>query len=380
MRQLYFDHSATTPVAPNVREAMLPFLAERYGDPSAAHVLGRACYEAVEDARGQVASLLGCDSEEVIFTASGTEANNLALKGLAFQQGLSSGGRIIISALEHASVLEPALFLQRLGFDVAIVPATRDGLISLEAVEQAITSDTLLVSVLLASHEIGTVQPISKISAICRAHGVLLHTDAAQAAGKMRIHVDELGVDLLTISAHKMCGPTGAGALFVRQGVALEPLLHGAGQEAGLRSGCENVAAIVGLGAAAELAAKSWEASSARLEELRERLLQRLQAQIPERLIVHGQQAPRLPTLLSVAFPRVNAQELLSRVPELCASSEAASGLGTSGSLSPTLAAMGASSEAAAGTIRLSLGWQTTDEEIERAASLLVGAWETLRG
>lgn len=377
MRHLYLDYCATTPIAPSVREAMLPFLGEHYGNPSSSHALGRAAMEAIEDARGQVASLLGADPEEIIFTSGGTESNNLALIGLALRGGRSAGGHLIISAIEHPSVVEPARFLERLGFDVSIVPVTGQGVIQAAALGRALRDDTLLVSVMHANNEVGTIQPLKQIAEICHEAGIVLHTDAAQTAGKIRTHVDELEVDLLTIAGHKLYAPKGVGALFVRQGIGLEPVLHGAGQESGLRAGTENVAGIVGLGAAASLAGKSLDASQERLTELRGQLLTALRAAIGQSLIVHGELAPGLPGLLSVAFPGVDAGELLARTPELCASTGAACHSGTV-TISPTLAAMGVAPEIARGTIRLSLGRYSSEDEVERAASLLIGAWEAV--
>ncbi|HEX5102254.1 MAG TPA: cysteine desulfurase family protein [Pirellulaceae bacterium] len=378
MRRIYLDYNATTPIAPSVREAMLPFLGEHFGNPSSSHALGRACLEAVEDARGQVASLLGADAEEIVFTGCGSESNNLALKGLLLRGGRSGGGHLVISAIEHPSVVETARFLERLGCDVSIVPVTGQGVVQPEAVRKALRDDTVLVSIMHANNEIGTIQPLVSIAETCHEAGVLLHTDAAQSAGKIRTQVDELQVDLLTIAGHKLYAPKGVGALFVRQGIDLEPLVHGGGQESGLRSGTENVASIIGLGAAASLAAKSLDAAQERLAQLRDRLLAALREGIGEGLIVHGQHAPRLPNTLAVSFPAASGYDLLARVPELCASTGSACHSGAQ-HISPTLAALGASADAARGTIRLSLGWYTSEEEIERAASLLIGAWEAVR-
>jgi cysteine desulfurase len=378
MRHLYFDYNATTPIAPAVQQAMLPFLAEQYGNPSSSHGLGRAAHEAVEDSREYLSALLGCDPDEIVFTSGGTEANNLALKGLAFRHGLASGGHLVISAIEHPSVVEPARFLEQLGFDVTIVPVTGQGVVKPAAVKGAIRGDTLLVSIMLANNEIGTLQPVKQIADICHAAGVPLHTDAAQAVGKVRVHVDELEIDLLTIAGHKMYAPKGVGALYIRQGTILEPLLHGAGHEAGQRAGTENVAGIAALGAAAAMANKSLDASAERLESLRDQLLSALRAGVGDSLVVHGERAERLPNTLSVSFPGVLAHELLARTPELAASTGSACHSETE-SMSPTLAAMGIAPEIARGTIRLSLGWYTTEEDTDRAASLLLNAWESLR-
>jgi cysteine desulfurase len=379
MHHLYFDYNATTPVAPKVREAMLPFLGEHFGNPSSSHALGRAAHEAVEDARGHLAGLLGCDPDEIVFTGGGTESNNLALLGTALRVGRSAGGHLVISAIEHPSVAEPARFLERMGFDITVVPVGAQGTVQASAVRRALRDDTLLVSIMHANNEVGTVQPLREIAAACHAAHVPLHADAAQSVGKLRTHIDELDVDLLTVAGHKMYAPKGVGALFVRQGVALEPVLRGAGHEAGMRPGTENVAGIVGLGIAAQMAAKNLDDTQARLEQLRDRLQELLLDAIGERLIVHGARAARLPNTLSVSFPDVTGHELLARIPELCASTGSACHSETD-AMSPTLAAMGVSREVARGTIRLSLGWYTTEDDVERAASLLLEAWETLRG
>ena len=375
MRPLYLDYNATTPLAPSVREAMLPFLGEHYGNPSSRHSLGRAAMEAVEDARGQVASLLGADPEEVVFTGGGTESNNLAILGTALRSGHSAGGHVVISAIEHPSVVQPARFLERMGFDVSIVPVTGHGMVQPAAVQREMRGDTLLVSVMHANNEVGTIQPLKSIADICHEAGAILHTDAAQTFGKLRTQVDELQVDLLSIAGHKVYAPKGVGALYVRQGVPLEPHLHGGGQESGLRAGTENVAGIVGLGAAAALAGKSLDKAQERLAALRNRLLAELRAGVGEGLVVHGQLAARLPNTLCVSFPGVSGHDLLSRIPELCASTGSACHSGAQ-SMSPTLEAMGVAPELARGTIRLSVGWSTTDDEVERAASLLIWAWE----
>jgi len=378
MRQLYLDYNATTPIAPSVQEAMLPLLTEHFGNPSSSHVLGRAAAEAVEDARGQLALLLGCDPDEIVFTSGGTESNNLALKGVLLREAPAAGGHLIISAFEHPSVAAPAQFLERLGYVVTIVGVTGQGVVQPAAIRAAIRPDTRLVSIMHANNEVGTLQPLRQIAAICHEHEIPLHTDASQSVGKVRTLVDELEVDLLTVAGHKMYAPKGVGALYVRRGVELEPTQHGAGHEAGLRAGTENVASIAGLGRAASLAAKSLDQARERMTALRDRLWQQLAAEIGSPLVLHGALVERLPNTLSVSFPGVSGHELLARIPELCASTGSACH-STGRSISPTLAAMGVSDEAARGTVRLSVGWQTTDEDVDRAASLLLGAWEGLR-
>ena len=376
MKQIYLDYNATTPIAPSVLEAMMPFLNDHFGNPSSSYARGRATAEAIEDARMRVASLLAVNQEEVIFTGGGSEANNLAIKGTMLAGGNSRGGHIVISAFEHSSVALPARFLERMGFELTLVDPDPNGVVQPEAVEAAITSETRLVSVMHANNEIGTIQPIKRIASVCRAHDVLLHTDAAQSFGKISTLLDDLDVDLLTIAAHKLYGPKGVGALFVREGLELEPVIHGAGQEFGLRAGTENTAGIVGLGKACSIAAKCLDEASERMEQLRDRLAAALSSQIPH-LRIHGLGAPRLPTTLSVSLPRVSGHELLQRIPELCASTGAACHSGMD-DVSPTLHAIGVSGAEARGTIRLSVGWYTSQEDIDRAAGWIVGAWEAM--
>ncbi len=378
MRSIYLDYNATTPIAPSVQEAMLPFLADHFGNPSSAHALGRATREAIEDARSQVASLLGVDHDGVLFTSGGTESNNLALLGVMLREPPSAGGHLVISAIEHPAVLEPALWLKRQGYSVTVVECDAQGVVAPQAVAAAITSKTRLVSVMHANNETGVVQPIRQISACCRERGVLLHTDAAQSVGKLRTQAPELGVDLLTVAGHKLYAPKGIGALYVRAGVPLERVIHGAGQESGMRPGTENVPHIVALGQAARLTQKCVSAASERMGALRDRLECRLTAALGADAVVHGQRAERLPNTLSISFPRVLGSKLLSRIPELCASTGAACHDNAAGQTSGTLAAMGVSAEQARGTVRLSVGWYTLDEEIDRAVDLLLGAWETL--
>jgi cysteine desulfurase len=376
MRSIYLDYNATTPIAPAVREAMLPFLGEHYGNPSSNHALGRACHAAVEDARSRVAVLLGALSEEIVFTSGGSESNNLALKGVLLRQARAASGHLVISALEHPAVVEPARFLERLGYGLTVVGCDRRGVVHPHAVRDAIRPDTALVSVMHANNEIGSIQPIRQIAELCRARGVLLHTDAAQSVGKVPVRVGDLGVDLLTVAGHKVYAPKGVGALYVRRGIALEPLIHGAGHEAGIRAGTENVAYLVGLGKAATLAGNNLEDMSHRMGTLRERLHEKLKEGLGERLSLNGQGCERLPNTLSINMAGANAAQVLERCPELCASTGAACHSGST-RLSATMAAIGLSADLARGTIRLSVGWYTTEDEVDRAASLLVAAWES---
>ena len=377
MRHIYLDYNATTPIAPSVQEAMQPFLTEHFGNPSSGHALGRASQEAVDDARGQLAHLLGADREEVFFTSGGTESNNLALKGVMMRGAAIGDGHVIISTIEHPAIVEPSKFLERLGFDVTVINCDRNGVVNPDTVEAALKPNTRLVSIMHANNEIGTIQPIRQIADICHAHDVLLHTDAAQSVGKIRTHVEEMGVDLLTVAGHKIYAPKGVGAIYVRRGVALEPVNHGAGHESGMRAGTENVPYIVGLGYAAMLATKGLDDAYKQLSALRDRLLMRLREAIGGRLTVNGEAAERLPNTLSVNFPDVVGHDLLARSPELCASTGAACHSGAT-SMSATLKAIGLTPIQASGTVRLSVGWYTSEEEVDRAASLLISAWENL--
>jgi cysteine desulfurase len=377
---IYLDYNATTPIAPQVREAMMPFLSAEYGNPSSSHPLGRSAHAAVDAARSQIARLLGAETDEIVFTSGGTEANNWAIKGAAFARQFTGGprGHVVISSVEHPAVVEPARFLERLGYEVTAVGVDRRGVVDPCAVRAALRPDTLLVSIMHANNEVGTIQPIAEISQTCRARGILVHTDAAQSVGKVRVRVDELGVDLLTIAGHKLYAPKGIGALYIGRGVRLEPLLHGAGHERGRRAGTENVLYIVAVGAAAEMASSDLEATSQKLERLRDRLLARLRTNIPAELRVNGEGAARLPNTLSVNFPGVAGGELLAACPELCASTGAACHSGEA-KLSATLAAMGVSPQEGAGCVRLSVGRFTTDEQVDRAAEMLAAAWRRMR-
>jgi cysteine desulfurase len=380
MPAIYLDYNATTPVAPEAREAMLPYLNEQYGNPSSDHALGQASHRAVESARAQVAGLLGCAPESIVFTSGGSEANNLALKGIALARLAGSvppSGHLVISAVEHPAIVKPAAFLQRLGFELTVVGVDRRGVVDPSEVEAALRPGTMLVSIMHANNETGALQPIRAIADICRGRGVPLHTDAAQSVGKIPANVDHLGVDLLTVAGHKLYAPKGVGALYVRPGLELEPLIHGAGHERGLRAGTENVAYLAGLGAAAQLAADSLAATARRMAALRDRLHERLLAGIGPALSLNGAGAERLPNTLSVNFPGLAGGELLARLPQLCASTGAACHSGEA-RLSATLTAMGVDPELGRGCVRLSVGRYTTEDEVDRAAQYLVDAWSAV--
>ena len=374
MRRIYLDYNATTPVAPSVTEAMRDLFAKYPGNPSSSHYAGIAAREAVMDARSQVALMLGCDSEEVVFTSCGTESNNLALKGLALNGSWRAGGHLVISSVEHPAVVQPVRWLEQFGFEVTVVPSDRRGVIDPEQIAQALRRDTRVVSVMLANNEIGTIRRVREIPAFCPRRGILVHTDAAQAVGKIPVRIDQLEVDLLSIAGHKFYAPKGVGALFVREGLSLTPLLHGGDQEHGLRGGTENVPYLIGMGRAANLATKSLDEVSVRMEQLRDELESRLLAGI-DGLVINGSGAPRLPNTSSVVLPRVSAQALLQRVETLAASTGSACHTGLEGA-SGTLRSLGLSPDAARGTLRLSIGWQTSREEVELAADWIIDAWD----
>lgn len=381
MKSIYLDYNATTPVAPSVKDAILPYLLEHFGNPSSPYAGGLAALEAVEEARERVAFLLGASSEEIVFTSGGTEANNLALKGVLlhperFRNSGPSGLHMVISAIEHPAVAEPTRYLEQLGIQVSAVAPNAQGVVEPAAVQRALRPETVLVSVMHANNEIGTIQPIREIAELCRSRDILVHTDAAQSVGKISVNVEELQVDLLSLAGHKIYAPKGVGALYVRRGTDLAPWLHGGGQELGLRAGTENVPYLAGLAQAARLAVTSSQEFDGRIRELRDLLWQTLRDAISD-LHCHGESAARLPNTLSVAFPGVRGADLLVAVPEISASTGSACH-GRSGVGSATLRAIGATPELARGTVRFSLGWYTTAEEVDRAAQLLIDAWERL--
>jgi cysteine desulfurase len=358
---IYLDHNASTPIAPEVREAMLPYLEEGYGNPSSTHWAGTPAAAAVSGAREQVAGLLGCSPGEVVFTSGGTEADNAALKGVveAFDR---ERPHIVTSAVEHPAIVEPCRYLERHGADVTYVPVDGTGLVDPDDVARAIRPESVLVSVMHANNEVGTIEPIAEIARVTREAGVLLHTDAAQSVGKVPTRVDELGVDLLSVAGHKLYGPKGVGVLYVRAGTRLEPFMHGAGHESGRRAGTENVLLDVGLGAAAELAGDlTWTAG---VRELRDWLWLQLRQRWGDEVVLNGHPTLRLPNTLNVSFVGGDGREILAAVPEVAASTGSACHSGGT-EPSPVLAAMGVPREVGAGAVRLSLGRSTTRDELE---------------
>jgi cysteine desulfurase len=373
---IYLDYNATTPVAPEVANAIEPYLREAFGNPSSSHAYGRRARQAVAQARAEVAALIGANPLEVIFTGCATEANNLALRGVA--HALSPRRRhIVVSAIEHPAILEPALRLRQRGWEVSIASVDSDGYVHPERVAQLVRDDMALVSIIHANNEVGTIQPIAEIAAIAHARGALMHTDAAQSPGKIEVDVDALGVDLLTLAGHKFYATKGVGALYVRRGTPIEADLHGAGQEQGLRPGTENVPAIVGLGAAARLAAQRLPEISPRLLALRDRLHALLVEAIPG-LALNGHARERLPNTLNLSFPGVSGRDLLHAVDGDVAASVGSACHSESDTVSGVLAAMGFGAERAMGAVRLSLGAFTDEEEIVHAGHALIRAWKRL--
>ncbi len=344
--------------------------------PLSGHALGRAAQFAVDDARQKLANLLGAEPDEIIFTGGGSESNNLALKGVVGGEP-QRRHHIVISALEHPAVSVPARYLASLGHYLSIASCDRAGVVSAAEVARHLRRETRLVSVMHANNETGVIQPIREIAKLCRDRGVLFHTDAAQSVGKIPATVPTLGVDLLTLAGHKFYAPKGVGALYVRRGVRLTPLIHGAGHEFGMRAGTENVPYIVALGKAAELAARGHEETASRLAGLRDRMEARFRVEVGDGLTVHSSNAERLPNTLCVSFPGVSGSALLEQVPEICASTGAACHSGGSTS-SVTLQAMQVDLEVARGAVRLSLGWPSSTDDVDRACSQLSEAWRRM--
>ena len=370
---VYLDYNATTPLDPAVTAAMAEYLGERFGNPSSSHRWGRPAREAVETARARVAALLNAEPAEIVFTSGGSEANNLALKGVAFRH-CREGAHLVISAVEHPSVSAAARWLAGEGFAVTEVPVDRYGQVDPDAVAAALRADTLLVSVMLANNEVGTLQPVRRIADVAHARGVLVHCDAAQAVGKVPVDVEALGVDLLSVAGHKFYGPKGVGALYVRSGVQLTPLVHGSRQERGCRAGTENVPGVVGLGVAAELAARELDAELPRLRALRDRLQARLADGCPD-AVFHGHPEQRLPNTCSVGFPGRDAGRLLAALGDRVAlSAGAACRAAGQTPRSHVLDAMGVPPAVAAGTLRLSLGRFTTEADVDRGADAVLAA------
>lgn len=370
--EIYLDHAATTPVDPRVLEAMLPYFTERFGNPSSIYAAGREARAALDQARARIARLLNCQAREIVFTSGGTESDNLAIKGVAFWHLLNGRGRhIVTTAFEHHAVLHSAEYLERFGFEVTYVRPDPDGLIDPAAIAAALRPDTVLVSVMYANNEIGTIQPIAQIARICRERGITVHTDAVQAAGTLPLDVEELGVDLLSVSAHKFYGPKGVGFLYVRSGTPIVWQQHGGAQESNRRAGTENVPGIVGMARALELAYEELEERNAHLQRLRDRLIDEILRRIPGSRL-NGHRTQRLPNNVNVTFEGVEGETLLLNLDlhGIAASSGSAC---TTGSTEPShvLLAIGLTPEQARSSIRLTLGKDNTEQEIERTLDVL---------
>ncbi len=368
---IYLDHNATTPLLPEVVDAMLPFLVTHFGNPSSGHVYGVRAREAVARAREQVAALLGCEADEILFTSGGTEANNLAIRGVV--EAASGRRRVVTSVIEHPATARPCTWLERHGNAVARLGVDGDGRVLVSQAERAIDAETALVTVMHSNNETGVLQPVSELARLGRSVGAIVHTDAAQSVGKLSVSVRELDVDLLSVAGHKLYAPKGVGALYVKRGTPLSPFALGAGHERGLRPGTENVASIVGLGVACDTASRDLDARAATQRSLRDALWERLALGVPG-LALNGHSELRLPNTLNVRFPGASGEAVLSDAPEVAASTGSACHEGHERA-SAVILAMGIAPEAALGSVRLTLGRSTTADEVERAADALIASW-----
>lgn len=377
-QQIYLDNAATTQVSPAVLEAMLPYFTEQYGNPSSIYTIGQTAKRAIETARGQVAQAIGAQPEEIYFTGSGSEADNWAIKGTAYARR-AQGKHIITSAIEHHAVLHTLQALEKEGFSVTYLPVDEYGRVSPQDMEKAITDQTILITIMLANNEIGTIQPIAEIGAIARAHGIAFHTDAVQAIGAIPVQVDALGADMLSLSAHKFHGPKGVGALYIRRGTKIAPFVHGGGQESARRAGTENVPGIVGLGQAITLATVDLEAKNRRIAALRDRLIAGIAASIPDARL-NGHPTERLPGNVNFCFRYIEGESLLLLLDHNGIAGSSGSAC-TSGSLDPShvLLAIGLPHEIAHGSLRLSLSGDNTPEEIDYVLATLPGVVQRLR-
>jgi len=378
MRRIYLDHAATTPTHPEVVKAMLPYLTDAFGNPSTIYSYGQEAKGAIEEARAKVAEFIGARGEEIIFTSGGTEADDFALKGVAYANE-HKGDHIITTSIEHHAVVESCKFLERRGFKVTYLPVDGHGLVDPDDVRKAITDKTILISVMHASNEVGTIEPIGEIGKIAKEAGICFHTDAVQTVGHIPVNVDELKVDLLSISGHKFYGPKGAGALYVRKGTKLLSLVHGGEQERGRRAGTENVPAIVGLGKAVELAGQEMGKEAERLAYLRDKLIEGLGEKI-DHIRLNGHPAKRLPNNVNVSVDFVEGESILLNLDleGICASTGSAC---SSSSLEPShvLLALGLAPEQAHGSLRFTVGRENTEEDMERVLEVLPGIVAKLR-
>jgi len=372
VKPIYLDYNGTTPHDPDVVAAMRPFLEEEFGNPSSGHLYAVKPRQALNAARRQVAGLLNCAPEEIVFTSGGTEANNWAIIGTA--RALREQGRhIVTSAFEHPAVLNVCAFLEGEGFEITYLPVGELGRVEVEDVRAVLRPDTILITIMHANNEVGTIQPIAEIAAIARSRGIRMHTDAAQSLGKIPVKVNELGVDLLSVAGHKLYAPKGVGALYIRGGVALETFMRGAGQEMGRRAGTENILEIVGLGKACEVAARNMEQSSRHMQAMRDRLYTAIASRLSE-VRLNGHPEMRLPNTLSLSFRGLEANRILEAIGLEVAASAGAACHADSVEISHVLKAMAVPEEWAKGTLRLTTGRMTTTTEIDRAADAIIKA------
>ncbi|MBE0447764.1 MAG: cysteine desulfurase [Actinobacteria bacterium] len=374
-KPIYIDYNATTPIDPEVIEEMMPYLRDHFGNPSSTHWYGTQARQAVEKARERVADCIGCAPHEVVFTSGGSESNNFAIKGICYGNR-HHGKHIITGAIEHPSVLQSCKYLEAQGFEVTYVPVDEYGLVSVDDIHNAVRKDTVLITIMHANNEVGTIEPIGEIGLFAKEMGIYFHSDAAQSIGKIAVNVDDLGVDLLTVVGHKFYAPKGIGALYIREGTEIDPLIHGAAHEFGLRAGTEAVAPIVALGKACKMAKESLNSIPARLFRFRERLHEFLTADI-QHLRLNGHPTSRLPNTLNLSFPGVLASDLLAAMPEIAASPGSACHA-ESCEISPVLKAMGVEERYALGSIRLSFGKWNRESEIDDIADLLSARYELL--
>ena len=374
-KPIYLDYNATTPHDPEVIDAMRPFLEEEFGNPSSSHWYGTQPKKAVMEARSRVAALLNCKTEEIIFTSGGTESNNQAVKGVAFAYR-NKGNHIITSQIEHPAILEVCEYLQKTGYDVTYLPVDEQGMVGISDLSNAITPKTILITIMHANNEVGTIQPIAEIAEVARKHDILFHTDAAQSLGKIPAKVDILGVDLLSVAGHKIYAPKGIGALYIRNGVKLSKYMHGAGQESGWRAGTENVLETVGLGKACEVAGRDLEKNMDHMQALRDRLYTGIKQQC-NRVRLNGHPEERLPNTLSISFHDLEANRILEAIGSEVAASAGAACHADTVEVSHVLKAMGTPIDWAKGTLRLTTGRMTGASDIDTAVNVI---GETVKG